>query len=152
MDYSMPSFPVLHCLPECPNSSPLSQWCHPSIFSSVALFFSWSQIFLSIRVFPIESALHIRQSKYWSFSFNISPSNEYSGLISFRIDWLDLLAIRETLKSLLQYHSSEVSVLQHSAFFVGPTLTCSHEYGCWKNYSFDYMGLCWQRSAFQYIV
>ena len=74
-------------------------------------------IFLSIRVFSNESALHIRP-KYWSFSFRISPSNEYSGLISFRSDWLDLLAVQGTLKSLLQHHSSKASILQHSAFFM----------------------------------
>ena len=74
-------------------------------------------IFSSIRVFSNESALHIRWPKYWSFSFSISPSNEYSGLISFRIDWLDLLAVQETLKSLLQHHSSKASILQCSAFF-----------------------------------
>ena len=71
----------------------------------------------SIRVFSNESVLHIRWEKYWSFSFSISPSNEYSGLISFRIDWLDLLAIQGTLKSLLQHHSSKASILWHSAFF-----------------------------------
>ena len=75
-------------------------------------------IFPRIRVFSNESVLRIRWTKYWSFSFNISPSNEYSGLISFRIDWLDLLAAQETLKSLLQYHHSKPSVLQHSAFFI----------------------------------
>ena len=75
-------------------------------------------IFPSIRVFSNESAHHIRWSKYWSFSFSNSPSNEYSGLISFRIDWFDLLAVQGTLKSLLQHHSSKVSILQHSAFFM----------------------------------
>ena len=75
-------------------------------------------IFPSIRVFPNESVLHIRWPKYWSFHFNISPSNEYSGLISFRMDWLDLLAVQETLKSLLQHHSSKASILRHSAFFI----------------------------------
>ena len=75
-------------------------------------------IFPSIRVFSNESALHIRWPKYWSFSFNISPSNEHPGLISFRMDWLDLLAVQGTLKSLLQHHSSKVSILQHSAFFI----------------------------------
>ena len=70
----------------------------------------------SIRVFSNESVLHIRWPKYWSSSFSISPSNEYSGLISFRMDWLDLLAVQGTLKSLLQYHSSKASILQHSAF------------------------------------
>ena len=75
-------------------------------------------IFPSIRVFSDESVLHIRWPKYWSFSFNISPSNEYSGLISFRMDWLDLLAVQGTLKSLLQHHSSKASILQSSAFFI----------------------------------
>ena len=75
-------------------------------------------IFPSIRVFSSESVLHIRRPKYWSFSFSISPSNEYSGLISFRIDWLDLLAVQGTLKSLLQHHSLKASILQCSAFFM----------------------------------
>ena len=75
-------------------------------------------IFLSIRVFSNESVLHIRWPKYWSFSFSISPSNEYSGLISIRVDWLDLLAVQGTLKSLLQHHSSKASILRHSAFFI----------------------------------
>ena len=75
-------------------------------------------IFPSIRVFSNESVLHIRWPKDWSFSFNISPSNEYSGLISFRIDWLDLLAVQGTLKSLLQHHNSKASILWHSAFFM----------------------------------
>ena len=82
-------------------------------------------IFLSIRVFSNESVLLIRWPKYWSFSFNISPSSEHPGLISFRIDWLDLLAVQGTLKSLLQHHSSKVSILQHSAFF---TVQLSHPY------------------------
>ena len=84
--------------------------CHPLLLLH--------SIFPSIRVFSNESALHIRWPKYWSFSFNISPSNEHSGLISFRMDWLDLLAVQGTLKSLLQYHSSKPSILQHSAFFI----------------------------------
>ena len=82
-------------------------------------------IFPRIRVFSNESALHIRWPKYWSFSFNISPSNEHSGLISFRIDWLDLLAVQGTLKSLLQHHSSKASILWHSAFFI---VQLSHPY------------------------
>ena len=77
-----------------------------------------SSIFPSIRVFSNESVLHIRWPKYWSLSFSISPSNEYSGLISFRIDWLDLLAIQGTLKSLLQHHSSKASILRCAAFFI----------------------------------
>ena len=84
-----------------------------------------STIFPSIRVSSNESVLHIRWPKYWSFSFSISPSNEYSGLISFRMDWLDLLAIQETLKSLLQHHSSKASIVQHSAFFI---VQLSHPY------------------------
>ena len=79
----------------------------------------------SIMVFSNESALYMRWSKYWSFSFNISPSNEHPGLISFRMDWLDLLAVQGTLKSLLQYHSSKASIFQHSAFF---TIQLSHPY------------------------
>ena len=82
-------------------------------------------IFPRIRVFSNESVLHIRRPKYWSFSFSISPSNEYSGLISFRIDWLDLLADQGTLKSLLQHHSSKTSVLRSSAFFI---VQFSHPY------------------------
>ena len=82
-------------------------------------------IFPSIRVFSNESALHIRCPNYWSFRFNISPSNEHPGLISFRIDWLDLLAVQGTLKSLLQHHSSKASILWHSAFF---TVQLSHPY------------------------
>ena len=82
-------------------------------------------IFPSIRVFSNESALLIRWQKYWSFSFNMSPSNEYSGLISFRMDWLDLVAFKGTLKSLLQHHSPKASVLQHSSFFI---VQLSHPY------------------------
>ena len=80
--------------------------------------FLWPSIFPSIRVFSNESALHITQPKYWSFSFSINPSNEYSGLISFRMDWLDLLVVQGALKSLLQHHSSKSSILQCSAFFI----------------------------------
>ena len=91
--------------------------CHPLLLLP--------SIFPSIRVFSTESALHIRWPKYWSFSFNISPSNEHPGLISFRMDWLDLLADQVTLKSLLQLHSSKESILQHSAFFI---VQLSHPY------------------------
>ena len=91
--------------------------CHPLIFLSL--------IFLSIRVFSNESVIRIRWPKYWSFSFSISPSNEYSGLISFRMDWLDLLAVHETLKSLLQHHSLKASILPRSAFFM---VQFSHPY------------------------
>ena len=91
-----------------------------------------SSIFPSISVFSNESALCIRWPKYWSFSFSISPSNEYSGLISFRIDWFDLLAVQGTLKSLLQFESIDSLSLSHHD---GPTLTSIHDY--WKNHSFD---------------
>ena len=91
--------------------------CHPLLLLP--------SIFPSIRVFSNESALRIRWPKYWNFSFNISPSKEYSGLISFRMDWLDLLAVQGTFKSLLQHHSSKASVLRHSAFFM---VQLSHPY------------------------
>ena len=89
----------------------------------------------SIRVFSSESVLHIRWPKYWSFSLKISPSSEHPGLISFRVDWLDLLSVQGTLKSLLQHHSSKASILQWSAFFIVPTLTSIHDH--WKNHSLD---------------
>ena len=99
------------------NSGPWSRWCHPTISSSVALSCSCPHSVLPSGSFP-ESAICIRWPKCWSFSFSISPSNEYSGLISFRIDWFDLLAVQGTLKSLLQHHSSKASILRHSAFFM----------------------------------
>ena len=106
--------------------------CHPLLLLP--------SIFPSIRVFSNESALCIRWPKYWSFSFNVSPSNEHSGLIPFRMDWLDLLAVQGTLKSLLQHHSSKASILWWSAFFIVPILTSIHDY--WKNHSLDEMDLC----------
>ena len=116
------------------NSCPLSQWCQPTISSSVIPFFSPPSIFPSIRVFSNESALHIRWPKYWSFCFSISPSNEYSGLISFRMNWLDLLTVQGTLKSLLQHQSSKASIFWHSAFFI---VQLSHPYMTTRNHSFD---------------
>ena len=125
MNHSMPGLPVHHQLPESSQthvhrvgdaiqpSHPLSP---PSLLPPIPP---------SIRVFSSESALCMRWPKYWRFSFSISPSNEYPGLISFRIDWLDLLAVQGTLKSLLQYHSSKASILLHSAFFV---VQLSHPY------------------------
>ena len=98
--------------------------CHPLLLPS---------IFPSIRVFSSESVLHIRCPKYWSFSISISPSSEYSGLISLRMDWLDLLAVQGTLKSLLQHHSPKASTPVLS-FLHSPTLTSLHDY--WKNHSF----------------
>ena len=97
-------------------------------------------IFPSIRVFSNESVLRIRWPKYWSFSFSISPCNEYSELISFRINWLDLLPVQGTLKSLLQHHSSKASILWLSLLY-GPTLTSIRDYR--RNHSFDQMDLCW---------
>ena len=104
---------------------PLSRWCHPTISFSVVSFSSSLQSFPASGVFSNKSALCIRWPKYWSFSFSISPSNEYSGLISFRADWMDLLAVQGTLKSLLQHHSSKVSILLHSSFFI---VQLSHSY------------------------
>ena len=118
MPHSMPGFPVLHYLPE-PAQTPVYwvgdviQAYHPLIPAS-----SPASIFPSIRVFSSELTLHIRWLKYWSFSFSINLSNEYSRLISFRIYWFDLLAIQGTLKSLLQHHNLKASVLWHSAFFM----------------------------------
>ena len=115
------STPGLPCPSRTPrvysDSRPLSQWCHPSISFSVVPFSSRLQSFPA-SVFSNESILHIRWPKYWSLSFSISPANEHSSLISFRMDWLDLLAVQGTLKSLLQHHSSKASILQHSAFFI----------------------------------
>ena len=124
MDCSMPDFPVHPPTSgACSNSCPLSQWCHPTILSCVIPFSSCPQS--HPHPFSNESTLHMRWPKYWSFSFSISPSNEYSGLISLRIDWFDLLAVQGTLKSLLQHHSSKASTLQCSAFFIAQL---SHPY------------------------
>ena len=109
--------PVHHQLPEFTQTH--VHWTNDAIQPSHPLSspFLLPSIFPSIRVFSSESVLHIRWLKYWSFSFNISSSNEHSGPISFRIDWLDLFAVQGTLKSLLQHHSSKAAILQHSAFF-----------------------------------
>ena len=107
-----------------PSNHPIL--CHPLLFLP--------SVFPSIKVFSNESALHIRWPKYWSFSFNISPSNEYPGPISFRMDWLYLLAVQGTLKSLLQYHSLKASILRCSAFFI-VQLTSIHDH--WKNHSLN---------------
>ena len=125
MDYSTPGFHVHHQLPESTQTQ--VHWiddaiqpsclCHPLLLLP--------SMFPSIRIFSNESGLHIRWPKHWSFSFSISPSNEYLGLISFRMDWLDLLAVQGTLKSLLQHHSSKVSILQCSAFLL---FQLSHPY------------------------
>ena len=109
----------------CSNSCPLSRWCHPTISSSVLPFSSCLQSFPASGSFSSESVLRIRWPKDWSFSLNISPSNEYSGLISFRMDRMDLLAVQGTFKSLLQPHSSKASILQHSNLFI---VQLSHPY------------------------
>ena len=107
------------------NPCPLIQWCYPTISSSVIPFLLLPSIFPGIRVFSSESTLCMRWPKYWSFSFSISASNEHPGLISFRMVWLDLLAVQGTLKSLLQHHSSNASILWLSVFF---TVQLSHPY------------------------
>ena len=117
MDCSMPGFPVRHQILEFTMSIESVMPTNHLILDCPSLLLSPS-IFSSIRVFSNESVLHIRWPKYWSFSISISPSNEYSGLISFRMDWLDLLAVQGTLKSLLQHHSSKASILWHSIFFI----------------------------------
>ena len=124
MNRSTPGLPVHHQLGVYPNPCPLSWWCYPTISSSVISFSSCPQSFPESGSFPM-SQLCIRWPKYWSFSFNFSPSNEHPGLISFRMDWLDLLAVQGTLKSLLQHHSSKASMLRHSAFFI---VQLSHPY------------------------
>ena len=108
----------------CSNSCPLSQWCHPAVSSSVALFSFWPSIFPCVRDFSNELTLCIRWREYRSFS--ISPSDEYSGPISFRLDWLDLLAVQGTLKSLLQHHSSKASILWCSAVFMVQLSRCKY--------------------------
>ena len=150
MECSMPGFPVLHYLLKFAQT-----WvgdtihfilCHP--------LFLLPSIFTSIRVFSSELALGIRWPKYWSFNFSISPSNEYSGLISFRIDWFDLLAVQGTHKSLLQHHNSKASILWHSAFFmVQFSQLCLLE-----NHSFDYMKLlpkwclCFSKALSRFVI
>ena len=132
-----------HARPPCPsptprvypNSCPLSRWCHITISSLGHPLLILLIIFPSIRVFSNESALCIRWPKYWSFSFSISPSNEHPRLISFRMEWLDLLAVQGTVKSFLQHHSSKAPILRYSAFFI---VQLSHPYTTTgKNHSLD---------------
>ena len=120
-----PGFPVHHQLPSFLRLMSIESVMPSSYRILCCPLLVLPSIFLSIRVFPNESVLHIRWPKYWSFSFSISPSNECSGLISFRMDWLDLLAVQGTLKSPLQHHSSKASIVQPSAFFI---VQLSHPY------------------------
>ena len=141
MSDSLPPHGLQHPRLPCPSPTPeltqfmsLNRSCHPSVSSSVIPFSSRLQSFPASGSFQM-LVLHIRWPKYWSFHFSISPSNEYSGMVSIRIDWLDLLAVQGTLKSLLQHHSSKALLLWHSAFFIAKL---SHPYiDCWKNHSFD---------------
>ena len=142
IDCSMPGLPVHPQLLESTQShihwvGDAIQPSHPQ--SSPLLLPS---VFPSIRVFSNELPLSIRWPKYWSFSFNISPSNEYSGFISFGIDWFDLLAVQETLKSLLQHDSSKSINSLALSLLYSPTLTSLHDY--WRNHSFDYTDHCQQ--------
>ena len=147
MDCSTPELPVHHQLPEFTQTRVHESvmphnhliLCHPLLLPP--------SIFPRIRVFSNESALHIRWPKYWHFSFSISPSNEYLGLISFRMDWLDLLAVQGTLKNLLQHHSLKASILWHSAFMIqlsNPYMTTG------KTHGLDYIHLCRQSDAFAF--
>ena len=133
MSYSLWPHEPQHARPPCPsptpgvhsNPCPSSQWCHPTISSSVIPFSSCPQSFPASGSFQMSQLFASSAQKYWSFSFNISPSNEHPEPISFRMDWLDLLAVQGTFKSLLQHHSSKASILLHSAFFV---VQLSHPY------------------------
>ena len=135
--------PVLHHLPELlkpMSTESVMPSNHLILYRPLLLLPS---IFPSISIFSNESVLHTRWPKYWSFSFSISPSNEHPGLISFRMDWLDLLAVQGTLKSLLQHHSSKTSVIQHSAFLMvqlshpymttGKTIALTRQTFCWQS-------------------
>ena len=141
IDCCMPGFPCPARAPgACSNSCALSQWCHPTISSSVTLF-SLPSIFPSIRVFSNESALHITGPNYWSFS--TSPSKEHTGLISSRIEWFNLLVIQGTQESSApQFENISSLVL---SLLYSPTFTSIHNY--WKSHSFDYIDLCWQSNV-----
>ena len=144
MDCSMRGFP----LPSprvCSKSCPLSQWYYLTITSSATPFLSFRLLTFPVSgLFPVSQLFKSGGQKYWIFSFRISPFNEYPGLISFRIDGFDLFAVRGTVSSLLQHHSSKASILQCSIFFMFQ-LTSIHDY--WKNDSFDYTQLCWQNKV-----
>ena len=147
MDYSRPGSSVLYRLLEFAQihiywivilSNHLTLY-HPHLLLP--------SIFPRVRVFPNESVLYIRWPKYWCFSFNINSSSEYSELLSFRIDWFDLLAVQGTLKTLLQHHDLKASVLWCSVFFT-VQFSLIHDY--WENHSFDYMDFCKQSDAYAF--
>ena len=141
MNHSTPDLPVHHQLSEFTKLMSIESVMPSNHVILCRPLLLLPSIFPNIRVFSTESALHMRWPKYWSFSFSISPSNEHPGLISFRMDWLDLLADQGTLKSLLQHCSSKASILQCSAFFIERnSITSIHDY--WKNHSFDKADLC----------
>ena len=144
MGCSMLGFPVLHYLLDLLKLISI-ELVMPSDHLILCRLLLLPSIFLSIKVFFSESVLRTRWPKYWSFSFNISRSNEYSRLISFTIYWFDLLGVQGTLKSLLQHHSSKASVLQRSAFFMVQLLRPYLTTG--KNHSFDYTDLCRQSNV-----
>ena len=160
MSNSLRHHGLQHARPPCPSPTPrvysdscsLSWWCHPTISSFCHPLLLLLSIFPIIRVFSKESVLPIRWPKYWSFSFSISPSNEYSGLVSFRIDWFDLLAVQGTLKSLLQQPNSKASILRHSAFFM---VQLSHLHATTEKIikataALTIQNLCWQSDVFAF--
>ena len=152
MTCSPPGFPALYHLPKFVQIH--VHWASDVIHLSHPLLplLLLPSVFPNIRIFSNESTIHIRQPKDWSFDVSISPSNEYSGLISFRIDWFDLFAVPGILKSLLQHHSPKASHSLALSPLWGPNLTSIHD--CWKNHRFDYSDLCQHStvSAFYYAV
>ena len=146
MECSTPGFPIHHQLLELAQTHVhgVSDAIQPSHPLSFPPFFSHLQSFLSIRVFYNESVLHIKWLRYWSFIFSISSSSEYSGLISFRIDWFDLLAVQGTLKFSPAPQLKSINSLAHNLLY-GPALTSIHDY--WKNHSFDWTDLCHQSNV-----
>ena len=133
MNHSTPGLPVHHQLQSLPKPMSIKSVMPSNHLILCCPLLLLPSIFPRIRVFSNEPALGMRWPKYWNFSFNICPSNEHPGLIFFGMDWLDLLAVQGTLKSLFQYHSSKASVLLHSSFLYSPTLTSIYDH--WKNHS-----------------
>ena len=144
MECSMPGLSVHHHLPEFTQTHVHRVGDAIHLILCLPLLIPPS-IFPSIRVFSNESVFHIRWPKNWSFSFSICPSNKYSGLISFRMDWLDLLAVQGTLKSLLQHYSSKAPILWHFSFLYSSNFTSIHDH--WKNHSLDETDPYWQSNV-----